>query len=132
MTRVQNYAVNLFKFQYGKTPEEAGYPVNDYLEGTSLYLYSDSKEAIDAFKTMQKILRGIIKYFLPSLILALVLAALIVWKINAEMIVFACVGLAITLLWGVILAVLAIYCHKQKKRFKGHPILVINYKDVDD
>jgi len=132
MAHDQYYAVTLFDLKYGKKPEDAGYPVNDYYEEKNLYLYSDSKEAIDAFKSYQNVLAWLLKYFFGLLVLCLGIAALVVYEIGATLLTFACVGCGICVLFAIVLVVLAIYCNKQNKKIKGHPLLLIRYETADD
>ena len=128
---MKNHAVLLFQERYGKNPSEEGLEI-DYFKEMDLFLYSTSQEAIKAFKIVQRVLFGIIKYFMSSLLLAFALAALILWKNGAEIIVFAYVGLAITLLWGVILAVLAIFCAVENRKLKETPVTIIPYEEDED
>ena len=52
-------AIKLFKEEYGKTPQESGFPVIDIYEKQHAFLYADSEETIKAYKTNQNIVRGI-------------------------------------------------------------------------
>ena len=53
----QNYeAVELFKRRYGKTPEEAGFPVIDVYKKQHAYLYARNSEIIKYYKTQQNII----------------------------------------------------------------------------
>ena len=56
----QNYeAVELFKRHYGKTPEEAGFPVIDVYKKQHAYLYARNSEIIKYYKTQQNIIRWV-------------------------------------------------------------------------
>lgn len=58
---------------YGKTPKSDGMEVIDIYKKQSAYLYGKTKEAVDAYKTCQNILRFFLTGFWWPIIIALLL-----------------------------------------------------------
>ena len=56
-------AIHFFEERYGKTPEELGFPAVDIYERQNAFLYAVSSRYIQAYKTQQNILYGLMMWF---------------------------------------------------------------------
>ena len=121
-------AINLFEKNYGKTPKEAGFPVIGTYERQSAFLYADSEEAIESYKTEQNIIRGTMFWALWPLILVMInyFDAL---KRYLDGMHWRCVISYVFLaVWLVVVVTLYIKVLKLGKNFKlGKNITYLNY-----
>ena len=125
-------AVNLFIFKYATTPAEAGYSQIDYYKEKDMFVYSDSAEAIKAFKQTQNILTWVMRYFLGLMVLCFGAVAWFLYELGVEPVVYALGGLVVCLLFGIVLAVISIVCLKNKKHLKEGHLFFISNADYDD
>ena len=120
-------AITLFKKQYGKTPEKAGYPVMDIYKKQHAFLYADSEETIKAYKLQQNIIRGVLMWGLWPLVLVMLNFIDAVGRFNA--LHWRCVATYIFLaVWAILFIVLYIKSYKAERHFKlGKNITYLNY-----
>ena len=121
-------AIALFKKQYGKTPKEAGFPVIGTYERQSAFLYADSEEAIDSYKTEQNIIRGTMFWALWPLSLVMInYANAAVWY--HDVFHWRCViSYVLLAVWLVVVVTLYIKVLKLGKKGKlGENIIYLNY-----
>ena len=69
---MEDEAISLFKLAYGKTPQEAGFPVIGVYEKQDAFLYAVSEETIKAYKTQQNIFRFMMLWYMWPLFIIFV------------------------------------------------------------
>ena len=125
-------AVNLFVFKYATTPAEAGYSQIDYYKEKDMFVYSDSAEAIKAFMQTQNILTWVMRYFFGLMALCFGAMAWFLYELGVEPVVYALGGLAVCILFGIVLAVLGIICLINKKYLTKAHLFFISNEEYDD
>ncbi|MBO6281986.1 MAG: hypothetical protein J6N49_05610 [Alphaproteobacteria bacterium] len=123
-----NEAIYLFQEKYGKTPEEAGFPVIDIYEKQHAFLYADSKEVIKAYKTQQNIIRWVLIWYMWPLGLAMINFADALIRCQDPMHWRCLVTYIFFAFWGILLGVLWLKAESADRHMKlGKNITFLNY-----
>lgn len=131
MTKVQEReAIKKYYDTYGRTPLEDGVKVIDIYTKQKAFLYGRTKEAVDAYKKSQNILRFILTFFMWPIV-ANVLLMFFGFKEGAKnnnmingYFIFGCIFFV--LYCGVFFGILCYRCQKAEKKHKGN-VVWLNY-----
>jgi len=121
-------AIELFKYAYGKTPKEAGFPVISIYEKQKVLLYAKSQEVIEAYKVQQNILRGILLWYPWPGVIAMVMFFITIVKTMDPVHPVCLASFVLLGMWVILFIVLDIKVKKTKRLVKmGETVTFLKY-----
>ena len=126
--KLKKEAIAKFRERFMKSPYDLGFPVIDVYEKQSAFLYGQSKEAVEGYKTCQNIIRWIMVYYLLPMVICVIvfMFGLLQYCNNNVVNPLIIISLTFFVFWIILFIVLYIKAKKADKISKGK-VIWINY-----